>query len=53
MKDVLNDEVPNGTHKILIPFNGVFNWDGVSKLGNKLKRDNVTHFKSWIKKPMT
>jgi hypothetical protein len=25
MKDYLNDEVPNGTPKTLIPFNGVLN----------------------------
>jgi hypothetical protein len=53
MKDDLNDEVPNGTPKTLIPSNGVLNWDGVSKLGNKTKGDHVTHFQSWIKRPIT
>ncbi len=27
----MNDKVPNGTFKILIPFDGVVNWDGVLK----------------------
>ncbi len=44
MKDDLNDEVPNGTSKILIMFNGVLNQDGVLKLNNKPKGDYVTHF---------
>jgi len=47
MKDDLNDEVPNGTPKTLIPFNGVLNWDGVSKSSGKPK--GVTHFLGWIK----
>jgi hypothetical protein len=37
MKDDVNDEVPNGTPKILIPF------DGVLKLGDKPKGDHGTH----------
>jgi hypothetical protein len=53
MKDNLNDEVFNGTPKILIPFNGVLNWDGVSKSNDKLEGDHATHFKSWIKRPIT
>jgi hypothetical protein len=40
----MNDEVPNGTPKILIFFNGVLNWDGVSKLGNKPEGDHLTHY---------
>ncbi len=44
MKDDLNDEVPNGTPKTLIPFNGVLNQDGVLKLGSKLEGDHATHF---------
>jgi hypothetical protein len=35
MKDDLNDEVPNRTPKIIIFSNGVLNWDGVPKLGDK------------------
>jgi hypothetical protein len=35
MKHYVNNEVPNGTPKILIHFNGVVNWDGVLKLKNK------------------
>jgi hypothetical protein len=50
MKDDLNDEVFNGTPKTLIPFNGVLNSDGVSKLGNKPKGDHVTCLKSWIER---
>jgi len=42
MKNNLNDEVHNGTPNILIPFNGVLNLDGVSKLGNNPKGDCVT-----------
>jgi hypothetical protein len=37
MKDDLNDEVPNGTPKILIFFNGVLNWDEMSKLSDRPK----------------
>jgi hypothetical protein len=44
MKDDLNDEVLNGTPKTVIIFNGVLNWDGVSKSNNKPKGDHVTHF---------
>ncbi len=44
MKDDLNDEMPNGTPKILIPYDGVLNQDGVSKSGDKPKEDYVTHF---------
>jgi hypothetical protein len=46
MKDDVNDEVPNGAPKILIPFDGVVNRDGVLKLGNKLKGDYVTPLNS-------
>ncbi len=44
IKDDLNDEVPNGTPKTLIPSNGVLNWDGVSNLGDNTKGAHVTHF---------
>jgi hypothetical protein len=37
MKDDVNDEVPNGTPKILILFIGVVNWDGVLKSNNKAR----------------
>jgi hypothetical protein len=37
IKDDVNDEVPNGTLKILIPFYGVL------KLGGKPKGDHATH----------
>ncbi len=43
MKDDVNDEVPNGTPKTLILSDGVENWDGVLKSGNRLKGDHVTH----------
>jgi hypothetical protein len=43
MKDDVNDEVPNGNLEIIIPSNGLVNWDGVSKLGNRPKGDHVTH----------
>jgi len=49
VKDDVNDEVTNGTPKILILFNEVLNWDGVLKSGDKPKRVHSTHFKGWIK----
>jgi hypothetical protein len=48
----LNDEMFNGTTDILIPFDGVLNWDGVSKSGNKPTKDHVTHFWGSIKRPI-
>jgi hypothetical protein len=53
MKDDLNDEVFNGSPKTLIPFDGVLNWDGVLESGDKLEGDHVTHFLSWIERPIT
>jgi hypothetical protein len=44
MKDDVNNEVSNGTPKILIPFDGVVNWDGVLKWGGRLEGDHVPHF---------
>jgi len=44
MKDNVNDEVPNGTPKTQIPFDGVVNWDWVLKLSDKPKGDHVTKF---------
>jgi hypothetical protein len=44
MKDDLNDEMPNGTPKILIPFDGVLTSNEVSKFGDKLERDHATYF---------
>ncbi len=43
MKDNVNDEVPNGTPKTLIPFNKVVNWDGVLKSNGRPEGDHVTH----------
>jgi len=43
MKDNVNDEVPNGTPKILILFDGVVNWDGALKSNNRPKGDHATH----------
>jgi hypothetical protein len=40
----MNDEILNGTLKTLIPFDGMLNWDGVSKSNDKLERDHATHF---------
>jgi hypothetical protein len=53
MKIHLNDEVFNGTSKILIPYDGVLKCDGVLKSNGKLKKDHATHFLSWIKRPIT
>jgi hypothetical protein len=44
MKDDVNDEVPNGTPKILVLYNGMLKWDGVLKSSDKPKRDHTTHF---------
>jgi hypothetical protein len=52
MNDDLNDEVLDGTPKILIPFNGVLNWDEVSKLKGKLEGDHATHFLGWLERPI-
>jgi hypothetical protein len=49
MKDDVNDEITNGTPKILIFFNEVLNWDGLLKSGDKPKRVHSPHFKGWIK----
>jgi hypothetical protein len=43
MKDDVNNEVPDGTPKTLIPFDGVVNWDGVLKSIIKPNGDHVTH----------
>jgi len=53
MKNNVNDKVPNGTPKTLIPFDGVVNWDRVLKSSNKPKGDHVTNFYGWIKRPIT
>jgi hypothetical protein len=52
INDDLNDEVFNRIPKTLIIFNGVLNWDGVSKSNDKPKGDHATIFLSWIKKPI-
>jgi len=44
MDDDLNDEVLNETPKIVIPSDGVLNYNGVSKSNDKLKGDHATHF---------
>jgi hypothetical protein len=44
MKDDVKVKVPNENPKILIPSNGVVNWDGVLKSNDKLKGDHATHF---------
>jgi hypothetical protein len=53
MKDDLNDEVPNGASKTLILFNGVLNWDGVLKLGDRPRGAHATHLLNWIERPIT
>jgi len=53
MKDDVNDEMPNGTPKILIPSNEVVNCDGVLKLGGRPKGDHATHLWGWIKRFFT
>jgi hypothetical protein len=50
MNDDVNNEVLNGTPKILIPFDGVVNWDGVLKSSSMLEGDHNTHFWGWIER---
>jgi hypothetical protein len=42
-KDDVNDEMPNGTPKILIFFDGVVNLDGVLKSNSRPQGDHATH----------
>ncbi len=49
----MNDEMPNGTPKILIPSYGVVNCDGVLNLGGRPECDHVTHLQGWIERPIT
>jgi len=53
MKDDVKIKVSNRTFKILIPLDGVVNWDGVLKFGERPKCDHATHFWGWIKRPIT
>ncbi len=43
MKDYVNDEVPNGTPKILIPSNGMLNQNGMSESSGNPHGDHATH----------
>jgi hypothetical protein len=43
MKDDVDDEMPNGTFKTVIHFNGVVNWDGMLKSDSRLEGDHITH----------
>ncbi len=40
----MNDELSNGTPKMLIPSNGVLNWDKVLKSSDMAKGDHATQF---------
>jgi hypothetical protein len=53
MKDDVKVKVPNTTPKILIPLDGVVNWDGVLKLSGRPEGDHVAHFLCYKKKPIT
>jgi hypothetical protein len=44
MKNDMNDELSNGTPKMLIPSNGVLNWDKVLKSSDMAKGDHATQF---------
>jgi hypothetical protein len=41
MKDDMKVKMPNGTPKILIPLDGVVNWDGVLKSSGRLEGDHA------------
>jgi hypothetical protein len=43
MKDDVKVKVFIGIPEILIPFNGVVNWDGVLNFGGKPEGDHATH----------
>jgi hypothetical protein len=43
MEANVKDEIPNGALNTLIPFDGVLNRDGVSKLSARLEGDHATH----------
>ncbi len=38
----MNDEMPNGIPKTLIPFDGMVNWDGVLKSSGRPEANHVT-----------
>jgi hypothetical protein len=44
MRDDVKVKVLNGNPKILIPLDGVVNWDGMLKFDGNLKGDHATHF---------
>ncbi len=44
MKDDVKFIMPNGTPRILIPLDGVVNWDGMLKCSGRPKGDHATHF---------
>jgi hypothetical protein len=44
MKDDVKVKVPNKTPKILIPLDGVVNWERVLKSSGKLEGAHATHF---------
>jgi hypothetical protein len=52
MMDDVNDEMLNGSPKILILFNGVVNWDGVLKLSSRTEGDHATYLWGWIERPI-
>jgi hypothetical protein len=52
MKDDVKVDVPNGTPKILIPSNGVVNWDGEFKSYGRPRSNHATHFLGWIGRPI-
>jgi hypothetical protein len=44
MKDDVKVMMPSGTPRLLIPLDGVVNWDGVLKFGGMPEGDHATHF---------
>jgi len=45
MKDDVKVKMPNETSKTLFPLDGMVNWDGVLKFGDKLEGDHACIFK--------
>jgi hypothetical protein len=44
MKNDVKVTMFSGTPRTLIPSDGVVNWDGVLKFGDRPKGDHATHF---------
>jgi hypothetical protein len=53
MKNDVKVKLPKKIPNILIPSDGVVNWDGVLKSSGKPESNHAKHFLGWIKRPIT